>query len=50
MAKVRCKETSVDSLAADKGYDDGENHYYLAQKGKDIAVEEVKEMTKTTHC
>jgi len=32
------KGIEVGTVAADKGYDDGENHYYLAQKGINSAI------------
>lgn len=32
------KGITIDTVAADKGYDDGENHYYLKQKGINSAI------------
>ena len=32
------KGLEVDTVAADKGYDDGENHYYLEKKGINSAI------------
>ena len=32
------KGIAVDTVAADKGYDDGENHYYLEKKGINSAI------------
>jgi transposase, IS5 family len=32
------KGLAVDTIAADKGYDDGENHYYLEKKGINSAI------------
>lgn len=32
------KGLAVDTVAADKGYDDGENHYYLEKKGINSAI------------
>jgi len=32
------KGIEVSTVAADKGYDDGENHYYLSQKGINSAI------------
>ena len=47
MAKLRCKETvekdlskgiEVGTVAGDKGYDDGDKHYYLGDKGINSAI------------
>jgi len=32
------KVIGVETVAGDKGYDDGENHYYLEQKGINSAI------------
>jgi IS5 family transposase len=38
VAKDLSKGIEVGTVAADKGYDDGENHYYLAQQGINSAI------------
>ena len=36
--KDSSKGIEVGTVAADRGYDDGENHYYLRQKGINLAI------------
>ncbi len=36
----------IDTVAADKGYDDGENHYYLGQRGINSAIRLNKRRTQ----
>ena len=40
------KGLEVDTVAADKGYDDGENHYYLEKKGINSAIRLKKSRTQ----
>ena len=38
VVKDLAKGIEIDTLAADKGYDDGDNHYYLQHKGINSAI------------
>ena len=38
MEKDLSKGIGIDAVTGDRGYDDGENHYYLEQKGIESAI------------
>jgi len=40
------KGIEIDTVAADKGYDDGDNHYYLEKKGINSAIRLNKRRTQ----